>query len=241
MLNIFIYVLVVGAVVLLMSPICFYRHWLWYGHHISCFATEKALAMLNFIESVSLGENEREWICLNQENVAVVLTFITPRIIQLLMHNLHITAEAAFILLYNSRLYNLLEEEKTKLWHLSYSILYDMLEEELTKGTMIWLLSKTKSCSWDFVWRFTRLKKMSGQDVFNYLYHTGAIDFIKDCYEGLHTTGHLYIIGSIDEYIMTHSENQPTPEETHSWYTHRCETLYPYIHSDRSYSKIGRI
>ena len=70
----------------------------------------------------------------NQENLNVVLTFITPGIIQLLMNNREITAEAASMLLYNSKLYRLLEDEGTKLWHLSYPILYDMLEEELTTG-----------------------------------------------------------------------------------------------------------
>ncbi|MDR1062065.1 MAG: hypothetical protein LBL83_12870 [Clostridiales bacterium] len=70
----------------------------------------------------------------NQDNIGVVLAFITPGIIQLLMDNRHITAEGASILLYNSRLYKLLEDEETKLWHLSYPILYDMLEEELTTG-----------------------------------------------------------------------------------------------------------
>jgi hypothetical protein len=70
----------------------------------------------------------------NQDNIGVVLAFITPGIIQLLMDNRRITAEAASILLYNSRLYKLLEDEETKLWHLSYPILYDMLEEELTTG-----------------------------------------------------------------------------------------------------------
>jgi hypothetical protein len=50
-------------------------------------------------------------------------------------------------------------------------------------------------------------KKLSGQDAFNYLYRTGATDFIISCYDGLHTTGHLYIVDSIDEYIETHSEN----------------------------------
>ena len=73
---------------------------------------------------------------INQENLNVVLTFITPGIIQLLMDNRHITAEAASILLYNSRLYYLLEDENTKLWHLSYPLLYDMLEEELTTGNI---------------------------------------------------------------------------------------------------------
>jgi len=70
----------------------------------------------------------------NQENLNVVLTFITPGIIQLLMNNREITAEVASMLLYNSKLYRLLEDEDTKLWHLSYPILYDMLEEELTTG-----------------------------------------------------------------------------------------------------------
>jgi len=49
-------------------------------------------------------------------------------------------------------------------------------------------------------------KKMSGQDAFNYLYRTGATDFIRLCYAGLHTTGHLHIIDSIDEYIKNHAD-----------------------------------
>jgi hypothetical protein len=71
---------------------------------------------------------------ITQDNLNVVLMFITPGIIQLLMDNRRITAEAASILLYNSKLYELLEDNKTKLYRLSYPILYDMLEEELTTG-----------------------------------------------------------------------------------------------------------
>ena len=48
-------------------------------------------------------------------------------------------------------------------------------------------------------------KKMSGQDAFNYLYRTGATDFIRNCYSGLHTTSPLYIIDSIDEYIRNNA------------------------------------
>jgi hypothetical protein len=51
-------------------------------------------------------------------------------------------------------------------------------------------------------------KKMKGQDAFNYLYRTGATDFIIKCYEGLHVTGHLYIIDCIDEYIENNYQNQ---------------------------------
>ena len=49
-------------------------------------------------------------------------------------------------------------------------------------------------------------KGMSGQDAFNYLYQTGATGFISRCYEGLHTTGHLYIIDSIDDFILHNQE-----------------------------------
>jgi hypothetical protein len=48
-------------------------------------------------------------------------------------------------------------------------------------------------------------KKMSGQEAYNYLYDTGAVDFIIDCADALHTTGPLYIIDSIDEYIKNHT------------------------------------
>jgi len=69
-----------------------------------------------------------------QDNLNVALTFITPGIIQSLMDKRQITVEEASILLYNSKLYELLEDVHTKLYRLSFPILYDMLEEELTTG-----------------------------------------------------------------------------------------------------------
>ncbi|MDR1192703.1 MAG: DUF3791 domain-containing protein [Peptococcaceae bacterium] len=50
-------------------------------------------------------------------------------------------------------------------------------------------------------------KRMSGQEAFNYLRGTGALRFITDCWEGLHMTGPLYIIDSIDEYIRNASQS----------------------------------
>ena len=70
----------------------------------------------------------------NQENLNTLLTFVTPGIIQSLVDARSVTPEAAAIILYNSKLYCLLEDEKTKLWRLGYPLLYDMLEEELTTG-----------------------------------------------------------------------------------------------------------
>jgi hypothetical protein len=42
-------------------------------------------------------------------------------------------------------------------------------------------------------------KGLSGQETFNYLKRTGAVDFITRCWEALHTTGPLYIIDYIKD------------------------------------------
>lgn len=48
-------------------------------------------------------------------------------------------------------------------------------------------------------------KGISGAEAYNYLRKTGAVDFITDCWEGLHMTSPEYITDSIDEYIQTHT------------------------------------
>jgi hypothetical protein len=68
------------------------------------------------------------------KNISSVIAIITPGIIRLLMENRSLTLEDASNLLYNSRLYEALEDEKTKVWRLGYPLLYDLLEEELTTG-----------------------------------------------------------------------------------------------------------
>ena len=74
----------------------------------------------------------------NQQNLYATLAFITPGVIKLLMDNRKIKDEEAAELLYTSELYKVLEDEKSKLWHLSYPIIYDLLEEELTTGKITW-------------------------------------------------------------------------------------------------------
>jgi len=51
-------------------------------------------------------------------------------------------------------------------------------------------------------------KGLSGRDAYEYLRKNNAVSFITECWEGLHTTGPLYIIDSIDEYIKTNSSEQ---------------------------------
>ena len=68
------------------------------------------------------------------KSISPVIAMITPGILNLLMENRKLNLDEASDLLYRSRLYQALEDEKTKVWRLSYPTLYDLLEEELTTG-----------------------------------------------------------------------------------------------------------
>ena len=68
------------------------------------------------------------------KSISPVIAMITPGIVNLLMKNRNLGLEEASGILYNSQIYKVLEDEKTKMWRLGYPILYDLLEEELTTG-----------------------------------------------------------------------------------------------------------
>ncbi|MDR3000485.1 MAG: hypothetical protein LBU89_04385 [Fibromonadaceae bacterium] len=68
------------------------------------------------------------------KSISSIIAMTTPGILRLLMENRGRSLENAAETLYNSRLYETLEDEKTKVWRLSYHLLYDLLEEELTTG-----------------------------------------------------------------------------------------------------------
>jgi hypothetical protein len=67
-----------------------------------------------------------------------MLLMVTPQIIHLLMDDKKVDEREAARLLYNSELYNALEAEETKLWHLSALTLYTLLYEELATGKIVW-------------------------------------------------------------------------------------------------------
>lgn len=68
------------------------------------------------------------------KSISSVIAMITPGILKLLMENRNLNLDEASDLLYRSQLYKTLEDEKTKVWRLSYPLLYDLLEEELITG-----------------------------------------------------------------------------------------------------------
>jgi hypothetical protein len=70
---------------------------------------------------------------LADENKAM-LEFIVPRLIKAIMEDRNVSEKEAFTLLYSSKLYEQLDREETKLWHLSVPTLYEMWKEEQDTG-----------------------------------------------------------------------------------------------------------
>ena len=48
-------------------------------------------------------------------------------------------------------------------------------------------------------------KGINGKEAYNFLFEKGAVDFIIDCWEGLHMTSPEYIVDSIDEFIKNNN------------------------------------
>jgi len=66
--------------------------------------------------------------------IKAMLELIVPRLIKIIIENMNITEKEALTLLYSSRLYDQLDKEKTKLWHLSIPTLFEMFCEEQETG-----------------------------------------------------------------------------------------------------------
>ncbi|MDR0330857.1 MAG: DUF3791 domain-containing protein [Chitinispirillales bacterium] len=49
------------------------------------------------------------------------------------------------------------------------------------------------------------VKGMSRHEAYGYLRETGAVRFIVDCWEALHTTSPAFIVDSIDEYVRNNA------------------------------------
>jgi hypothetical protein len=64
------------------------------------------------------------------------LEMLVPLIVKEIEKNCGITGREAFELLYSSFLYSKLEQEETKLWHLSPLTLANLLNEELETGSI---------------------------------------------------------------------------------------------------------
>jgi hypothetical protein len=73
---------------------------------------------------------------MTSEKLSALLSILNPSIVQLIIENRKTTNIDAVNLFYNSELYEMLENESSKLWHLSPLTLYELLEEELKNGNI---------------------------------------------------------------------------------------------------------
>ena len=71
---------------------------------------------------------------MEKQKFEAVLVLLIPQILNLITENYPYDEVAAHKEFYNSKLYALLEEEDTKLWHLSAATLFRMYEEEKRTG-----------------------------------------------------------------------------------------------------------
>ena len=74
---------------------------------------------------------------MNKIEFKATMQMLVPMIIQVIIEKKDIPAISAIKLLYISKLYEKLEKESTKLWHLSPLALYELLEMELKTGNII--------------------------------------------------------------------------------------------------------
>ena len=71
---------------------------------------------------------------MEKNKLSTVLIFLVPQILELVMAEHKVDDEKAAEMFYSSELYKGLEEEETKLWHLSAHALFEMFQEEITTG-----------------------------------------------------------------------------------------------------------
>ena len=68
------------------------------------------------------------------ERITTALVFLVPQLLELIMAEYNVSDEKATDMLYSSELFKTLEDEKTKLWHLSAHALFELFYEEQQTG-----------------------------------------------------------------------------------------------------------
>jgi len=71
---------------------------------------------------------------MNKEKFQALLPIFVSALIKKIIEQKNISTDEAFSRLYNSKLYILLDDEQTKLWHYSTEKLYHLFEEEMNTG-----------------------------------------------------------------------------------------------------------
>lgn len=73
---------------------------------------------------------------MEQKKFEAVLKLLIPQVIHLIAENGKIDEVTASRDFYNSKVYELLENEETKLWHFSSLTLFNMYDDEIKTGVL---------------------------------------------------------------------------------------------------------
>ena len=73
---------------------------------------------------------------MEQKKFEAMLVLIVPQVIGMIVKNYATDELTATRTFYNSKVYSLLEQEDTKLWHLSPLTLFNMYDEERKTGNI---------------------------------------------------------------------------------------------------------
>lgn len=73
---------------------------------------------------------------MEQKKFEAMLVLIVPKVISLIAENCEMDEVTATRAFYESKVYSLLEQEDTKMWHLSPLTLFNMFEEERNTGNI---------------------------------------------------------------------------------------------------------
>ena len=73
---------------------------------------------------------------MEQKKFEAMLVLIVPKVIGLIVANYKLDEVTASSSFYESKVYSLLEQEDTKLWHLSPLTLFNMYDEERKTGNI---------------------------------------------------------------------------------------------------------
>lgn len=73
---------------------------------------------------------------MEQKKFEAVLKLLIPQVIHLIAENGRIDEVTASRDFYNSKVYELLENEETKLWHFSPLTLFNMYDDEIKTGVL---------------------------------------------------------------------------------------------------------
>jgi len=74
---------------------------------------------------------------MDQDKFAAILPVVIGGLVNIIIEEAKVSEEEAFDILYNSELYSVLENERTKVWTYSVPKLFDLLQDEINNGKLV--------------------------------------------------------------------------------------------------------